>query len=294
MDNPLVSISCITYNHASYIRECLDGFLMQQCDFKFEVLIHDDASTDSTQEIIKEYQQKYPDIIKPIFQKVNQWSQGVRGMNATYNYSRAKGKYIALCEGDDYWTDPLKLQKQVDFLEENKEYVACQHARIVIDGGGRGKVESFQSHIFTQCTFFRNLFDDYFYNVNRSINILNGDSFLEYYLKANGKYHYFDFVGAVYRFEGQGVFSSINNSSKKLNSLRSYNSILKFISESDYPFKNKVCNELKEKILETFYILIFIYPDNFTFRAYIKKHWELKFVNLIAVKRIIKFLVSAK
>src|SRR5690554_4624359 len=122
MNNPLVSISCITYNHAPYIRQCLEGFLMQQCDFEYEILIHDDASTDGTSDIIREYQKKYPEIIKPIIQKENQWSQGVRGMMARFNFPRAKGKYIALCEGDDYWTDPLKLQKQVDFLEKNPNY----------------------------------------------------------------------------------------------------------------------------------------------------------------------------
>lgn len=123
----LVSISCITYNHAPYIRQCLEGFMMQQCNFPFEVLIHDDASTDGTQEIIKEFQEKYPDIIKPIFQTENQFSKGVRGMMARFNFPRSQGKYIALCEGDDYWTDPLKLQKQVDFLEENEEYSTCFH-----------------------------------------------------------------------------------------------------------------------------------------------------------------------
>lgn len=121
----IVSISCLTYNHGPYIRQCLDGFMMQQCDFKFEVLINDDASTDGTQNIIKEYQERYPDIIKPIFQKENQYSKGVRGMNQKYNFNRAKGKYIAMCEGDDYWIDPLKLQKQVDFLEENSNIKFC-------------------------------------------------------------------------------------------------------------------------------------------------------------------------
>lgn len=128
MKIPLVSISCITYNHAPYIRECLDGFMMQKCDFDFEVLIHDDASTDGSQEIIKEYQERFPNVINPILQTENQWSRGVRGMNAKFNYPRANGKYIALCEGDDYWTDPLKLQKQVDFLEENKDFgLVCTH-----------------------------------------------------------------------------------------------------------------------------------------------------------------------
>lgn len=124
----IVSISCLTYNHEQYIRHCLDGFLMQKCDFEFEILIHDDASADATQSIIKEYQQKYPDIIKPFFQTENQWSKGVRGMNAKFNYGRAKGKYIAQCEGDDYWIDPSKLQKQVDFLEHNSNAIMCFHS----------------------------------------------------------------------------------------------------------------------------------------------------------------------
>lgn len=127
MDRPLlVSISCITYNHAPYIRQCLDGFLMQKTDFAFEILIHDDCSTDGTAEIIKEYESQYPDIIKPLYEEENQWVKGHRG-SAVFNFPRAKGKYIAICEGDDYWTDPLKLQKQVDFLESNSDYVMCSH-----------------------------------------------------------------------------------------------------------------------------------------------------------------------
>ena len=120
----VVSISCITYNHAPYIRQCLDGFMMQKTNFAFEVLIHDDASTDGTAEIIKEYEAKYPDVIKPIYEEENQWIKGRRG-SAVFNFPRARGKYIAMCEGDDYWIDPLKLQKQVDFLEENKNVTMC-------------------------------------------------------------------------------------------------------------------------------------------------------------------------
>ena len=128
----LVSICCITYNHASYIRQCLDGFMMQKTDFKFEVLIHDDASTDGTEEIIREYEKKYPEVIKPLYEKENQWVQGRRG-NKFFNYPRAIGKYIALCEGDDYWIDPYKLQKQVDFLENNLEYSYICHRYLTID-----------------------------------------------------------------------------------------------------------------------------------------------------------------
>ena len=125
MDNNtiMVSICCISYNHEPYIRQCIEGFVMQRTKFLYEILIHDDASTDNTQNIIKEYQEKYPDIIKPIYQKENQYSKGLNGsINATFNLPRANGKYIALCEGDDYWTDPLKLQKQYDFMEAHPEY----------------------------------------------------------------------------------------------------------------------------------------------------------------------------
>ena len=123
---PLVSVCTLAYNHEPYIRECLDGILMQKTNFAFELLIHDDASTDGTADIIREYEAKYPDIIKPIYQTENQYSKGVK-INATIQFPRAKGKYIALCEGDDYWTDPLKLQKQVDFMEANPNCSLCCH-----------------------------------------------------------------------------------------------------------------------------------------------------------------------
>lgn len=120
-----VSICCITYNHAPFIRKCLDGFLMQQCDFEYEILIHDDASTDGTIEIIREYELKYPAVIKPIIQTENQYSQGVRGINFIYNFPRARGEYIAMCEGDDFWIDPHKLSKQVLFMERNSDCSLC-------------------------------------------------------------------------------------------------------------------------------------------------------------------------
>lgn len=126
MSVPLVSIICCAYNHEPYIRQCLDGFIMQETNFPFEVLIHDDASTDRTADIIREYETKYPEIIKPIYQTENQYQKKIDVLS-TFLFPGVKGKYIAMCEGDDYWTDPLKLQKQVDFLENNQEYVLCTH-----------------------------------------------------------------------------------------------------------------------------------------------------------------------
>lgn len=121
MDTPLVSIICETYNQEAFISQCLDGLIMQQTTFPFEILVHDDASTDLTPHIIRRYANEYPEIIKPIYQSENIYSQGLCiWMN--YQFPRVKGKYIAICEGDDYWTDPCKLQKQVTFLENNSDY----------------------------------------------------------------------------------------------------------------------------------------------------------------------------
>ena len=122
----MVSIRCLVYNHEPFLRQCLDGFVMQQVNFSYEAIVHDDASTDGSAEIIKEYAEKYPDIIKPILETENQYSKRDGSLRRIMN-AHTRGKYVALCEGDDYWTDPLKLQKQVDFLESHPDYSMCFH-----------------------------------------------------------------------------------------------------------------------------------------------------------------------
>lgn len=144
---PLVSIVCITYNHEPFIRQCLDGFMMQKTNFKFEVLINDDASTDKTADIIREYETKYPDIIKSIYQTENQYSKGNHPWFDIL-FPITKGKYIALCEGDDYWIDPLKLQKQVDFLEKNPEYVLTSHQYAIYDYEKQIYIDNSQRKLF--------------------------------------------------------------------------------------------------------------------------------------------------
>ena len=120
----LVAIKCLVYNHEPYLRDCLQGFVMQKTDFPIVVIVHDDASTDNSAAIIREYAEKYPDIIRPIYEIENQYSKGDGSLGRVMNKAvdAIGAKYIAYCEGDDYWTDPLKLQKQVDFLEANPEY----------------------------------------------------------------------------------------------------------------------------------------------------------------------------
>lgn len=125
----MLSVCCITYNHKQFIAEAIDGFLMQKTNFLFEIVIGDDCSTDGASEIINTYKEKYPDKIKLI--------RGDKNVGAHKNMRNivkaCSGKYIALCDGDDYWTDPNKLQKQVDFLEQNCQYIMCCHYTRVID-----------------------------------------------------------------------------------------------------------------------------------------------------------------
>ena len=124
MNEIVVSVICNTYNHEKYVRDALESFVAQKTNFEYEILVHDDASTDGTADIIREYEGKYPNLIKPIYQTENQYSKGVL-VGITYQYPRAKGKYIALCEGDDYWIDLLKLQKQVDYMESHPDCTFC-------------------------------------------------------------------------------------------------------------------------------------------------------------------------
>lgn len=134
---PLVSVCTLTYNHMPYIRQCIEGVLMQRTTFPIELIVHDDASTDGTAGIIREYQERYPDIIISILQKENQYSKHIP-ISATYVWPKIRGKYVAICEGDDYWTDPLKLQKQVDYLEAHPDcglvYTFAQTREKILNG----------------------------------------------------------------------------------------------------------------------------------------------------------------
>lgn len=238
MANPLVSICCITYNHASFIRQCIDGFLMQKPPSSVpqgamlsdwcEILIHDDCSTDGTIDIINEYAQKFPDLIFPLFEKENQYSRGWAGKMSLFNYKRARGKYIAYCEGDDYWTESFKLQKQVDFLDANIDYSVCFHRCkhfIVSSGiyedddcgflfpnnetGVDISMDLFFKHWVTQpltmvCrASMHDISVAYKYRYYRDMHEI-------YYLLKAGKCYLFNFVGGVYVCHIGGISSQIS------------------------------------------------------------------------------------
>ncbi len=134
-DSILVAIYCIAYNQENYIRDCLEGFVIQKADFSFVAIVHDDCSTDKTATILREYAEKYPDIIKPIYETENQWSKHDGSLTRIMNeaITATGAKYIAFCEGDDYWTDPHKLQKQVDYMESHPECSLCFHGVKILD-----------------------------------------------------------------------------------------------------------------------------------------------------------------
>lgn len=234
-DRPLVSVDCCTYNHEKFIARAIEGFLVQETSFPFEVIIHDDASTDKTADVIREYGKQYPSLIKPIFQTENQYSKRLGSISAQFVWPLAKGKYIALCEGDDFWTDPFKLQKQVDLLEKNQDCSACftnalfineinnanklfvtmlnrgfvSKRNIVIHGGGMYPSASL---VFRKDMLNLDLFE--------KITELAGDELLIYSMLLGGRIFYLDEVTCAYRRWSGGTYSGISNSNEKLAELK--------------------------------------------------------------------------
>ena len=133
---PLVSICCVTYRHEKYLAQALESFLRQQEDVPIEILAHDDASPDGTADVLRAYAAKYPNVIFPLYETENQYRKGV-AMDATFNFPRARGRYIALCEGDDFWRDPHKLKLQTDYLQAHPECTFCFTNAVVHDESGQ-------------------------------------------------------------------------------------------------------------------------------------------------------------
>lgn len=249
----LVSICCITYNQEQFIAQTIESFLIQKTTFLFEILIHDDASTDNTANIIRKYALNYPDIIFPIFQTENQYSQGI---NPAFRFiiPNCRGKYIAVCEGDDYWIDPLKLQKQVDFLEINREYFACAHYikkyieldKIFVESKETGyktysDTQILMNNIYMPSLLFRN-------QIKLDEKVISGsphgDKILLAYISERGKLAVLDFVGAVYRVSSGGVWSGNYSLMRLKNSILTRNAILKFFPNKHNPLKKvnrKLC-----------------------------------------------------
>lgn len=219
----LLSIRCFVYNHEPYLRQCLEGFVMQKTNFAFEAIVHDDASTDNSAAIIREYAKKYPDIIKPIYETKNLYSRHDGSLQrAVDNAISSSSKYIAICEGDDYWIDPLKLQKQVDFLESHPNYSMCYHAvNHVVNGNVTGNDRRFENEcdISTEqiieggggfCATCSLVYrKEFLYNKPSYFKIAKvGDAPLQVFLATSGKIHYFPALMGTYRKNVPGSWSS--------------------------------------------------------------------------------------
>jgi glycosyltransferase involved in cell wall biosynthesis len=218
----VVSIACITYNQENFIKDAIEGFLMQKTTFPIEIIINDDASTDNTAKIVTDYSDKYPNLIIPIFHKENQYSQGINP-GIEFVFPKCKGKYIAICEGDDYWTDPYKLQKQVDFLEANEDFMICFHNMKIIYDDGREEhlsnspdqkevttIEDLAhgNYIYTASCVFRNGLIKKFPEWYNSSPV--GDYVLHMLNAKHGKIKFIPDVMGVYRVHKGGTWGNMD------------------------------------------------------------------------------------
>lgn len=231
-DSPLVSIKCMTYNHEKYISRTLDGFLIQETTFPFEILIHDDASTDKTTAILHEYEKKFPKIIKVIYEEINQYQFGAHHKKIN---EAIKGKYLAVCEGDDYWLNRKKLQKQVKYLENNPNYAAChtialeryEKARIklpILIGRKKQNYKQifvYGNGIVTLTAIYRvDLYKEYLnaINENERKKWLMGDLPLWLYFAKEYKLKHLNIISGVYRVLQESA--SHSNDEKKIQAFR--------------------------------------------------------------------------
>ena len=252
---PLVAIHCLVYNHAPYLRDCLEGFVMQQTNFPFVAVVHDDASTDNSAAIIREYEQKYPHIFKPIYEIESIYKKG--GFGAIDNVmlhaiNATNAKYVAMCEGDDYWTDPLKLQKQVDFMEANPEYVLCCHRYKIYNqnDGTWDKDYVYQLFEISPNGFSFSNQENFKVWITKTLTLLirqdalrkmpskKGfkywrDVHMNYYLLKQGKGFCMPLEGSVYRRHQGGIFSALQLTQQRRIGMKIWYELLKYNQDDE-------------------------------------------------------------
>ncbi|WP_052466922.1 glycosyltransferase family 2 protein [Psychroserpens damuponensis] len=306
VDNPLLSICVQTYNHEHYIRQCLDGILMQQTNFDFEILLGEDQSNDKTRIICKEYAQQFPDKIKLfLHHRENNIIIGGRPsgrFNLLYNLYSAKGRYLALCEGDDYWTDPFKLQKQVDFLETNPDYDICAHKVFELNDFNKKEIKKIPN-IDTDTDY---LIEDYILgNKTGTCSLVFESKYIKYLPKlfnklpfgdlgivltvlkhSNKKMKVFNEEMGVYRVHSGGVHAKFRSSTKKL--ISNYKQHLNFVSiiEKDLLFEDSYRISILKKRLNTYWEIKRLARINKMYLAYgfYKIRYELIKMYLIKTK----------
>lgn len=315
---PVISICCITYNHEKYISDALNSFLMQELSFPYEIIVHDDASNDKTPEIIRGYEKKYPEIIRSIYQKENQYSKGKKPLT-DFLIPLVRGKYIAICEGDDYWTDTRKLQKQVEFLNNNLDYVMCFHKVKVVDvhkkflglyyglsneGSKEIKVKDaakggiiHASSKLIRSDFYKKSRPDWLKNAR------HGDYSSALYTAAEGKVYYIDEVMSAYR---SGVENSIMTNRKKNfskeSAIKYHLNRIETLVMADVYYDYKYHDEIEQVNLIS-EVIIALLGNDFSgsamtkYKNYIAKNGLAGFIKLLLLKKcpfIAKILLNVR
>lgn len=298
-DDPVVSILCTSYNHENYIEEAIDGFLMQETDFPFEIIIHDDASTDNTVDKIKPYAEKYPNIIKTILQKENQYSQGKKVF--FFLFEKAKGKYYAICEGDDYWIDSKKLQIQIDLMEKKTNcYMSFHPAEARIGNAANGKVIARHANtnkIFTTSevilggggfcptasTVYRREAIMILTELKLFLNAPVGDYYMQIFGSLHGGALYIDKVMSVYRKGVEGAWSS-NIGNMAIREKWMIGNI-KTLDDINIYLNNKYKKTIDQKKSEIYYSAALYFFHRNMFKEF-KKNIELSY-NIYKLKSLI-------
>ncbi len=262
MSNPIVSICCIVYNHEEYLERCFEGILMQQTSFEYEIIVHDDASTDRSADIIRDYQRRFPHIFKTILQTQNQYSQGKKIIPILLGH--VTGKYIALCEGDDYWTNPLKLQKQVDYMEAHPGCTLCFHNALIHWDTGLADDQLFApledrdytgdefcgNWITPTASFLMraNLRNDYLSFLERIGPLSFGDRPLTLWYAHKGTVHAFPEAMCVYR-KHEGAYTHVFNAKKMFGEARSW-------EKMRYAYDGAFSDAISQKMMNTYILAI--------------------------------------
>ncbi len=297
-----IAIACTTYNHEKYIARAIESFLMQQVSEPFEIHICDDASTDDTQRIIKTYQQKYPNIIKTYLQKKNLWQKGY-AISKYVLFPAISAEYVALCEGDDYFTAPLKLQKQVDFLDQHKEYAICFHpVKVTYETGKNDEIFPAFPDIVKKNTFtLSDLLIKNFIQTNSCMyrwrfnstdtpknlipdNIMPCDHYWHLLHAETGKIGKLDEVMSVYNRRKEGIWTGIEDGDPNWY----FNNALphiRFCLEIEKKYKNVHYSDLKKNLAMNLFI-VSLEHQRYEFIAELKKYPELMQYALEMLKKI--------
>ena len=284
---PLVCVDMIVFNQEKYVAQAIESILMQQTNFKFVLVIGEDCSTDATRSIVSKYQRDYPD---KIILKLPNENLGML-YNETTNIALCKGKYIAWCEGDDYWTDPLKLQKQVDFLENNPDYVLCFHEVKILEPGGNFEhdyitsvpydyenVENLaqrRNYIHTPSAVFRNKIRNFPFEY---YDCCVADYFTYIVLGQYGKYKKLNDLMAVYRV-GIGTFSGEIRTKRSRYNVNLYVALLSYLTDENLKkliaTHYKIALEKLENSIHKDYSSAFVSSNSFFLAIkYIQKNYH--------------------